>query len=267
MAVLNFDSSQVAPSTGAPEAIPAGWYNVIMDESEIKPTKNSDPQSPSMYLLCRFNVLDGQYQGRKVFTRLNIINPNPQATEIARKDLSAICHAVGAIGLVQDSSMLHGRPLKVKVGYRPATTEYEAQNDIKAYRNINEPTDTVTGAPAAANPGMPAHFPPPQQPAQWAPPQGAQQAPAPAYAAPQQPQQGQPSYPPAQAPQQAPNWQQPANAQPWNNPAPAPAQYAPAPVPQNQQYAPPPATQYAPPPQAAPAGNPAGNEPPPWHRQ
>lgn len=135
MAELNFDASKVAPATGAPEAVPAGWYNVMMDESEMKPTKDG----AGAFLQCRFNIADGQYSGRKLFSRLNLKNLNPVAVEIAYKELSAIAHAVGVIQ-VGTSEQLHNIPMKVKVKLRPATAEYEASNDVTAYRNINDPT-------------------------------------------------------------------------------------------------------------------------------
>jgi hypothetical protein len=98
MAQLNFDATQVEPDTGF-DTVPAGWYNVSMDESDLKPTKDG----AGTYLQARFNILDGQYRGRKLFTRLNIRNANAQAQEIALRQLSAIGHAVGVPGLAAAS--------------------------------------------------------------------------------------------------------------------------------------------------------------------
>jgi hypothetical protein len=262
MGLLNFDANQVAPSTGVTEALPAGWYNVAMDESTLKPTKDGAGQ----YLEIRFNVLDGQYVGRKLFSRLNIRNQNPVAQEIAYKDLSAICHAVGVLQ-VQDSQQLHGRPLKVKAKVRKATDDYEASNDLTAYKNINEVTDSPAGA-ASAPAGVPAGFGQPQ----FAPP--AQQFSPQQQQAPQQPL----ATPPGA-------WQPPAAAQPWA----APQQQQ---APQQAQFAPPAQVaqpQFAPMPQFAAPGQPAPqqqftqpqqtvqqpvqqqpqfqNAPPPWGQQ
>lgn len=152
MALLNFDATQVAPDTGVGDPIPAGWYNVAMDESEIKPTKDN-AVSGSVYLQCRFNVLDGAHAGRKLFARFNIKNANPTAQEIAYKQLSAVCHAVGVLQ-VGDSQLLHGRPLKVRVKIRKGNSDpskgdtFDDSNEITAYKNVNEPVDA--GQPAAA---------------------------------------------------------------------------------------------------------------------
>lgn len=222
MAKLNFDASTVAPNTGTMDAIPAGWYNTQIDQSELRPTKDGS----GAYLELRFAVLDGQYVGRKVFARLNLRNNNPQAVEIAYKDLSAICHAIG-IMQVQDSSQLHGVPLKIKVSVRAATGEYEASNDIKAYKNINEQVGGPGSMPAAGGSpwGAPAAAQP-QQPA-WAPQAAAAPvAPAAHFAPPQ---------PPAAQQAAAPAWQPPAAAQPW---AAAPQQAPAAPAQTAPQFAP-----------------------------
>ena len=207
MAQLNFDATNVAPATGQQDAIPAGWYDAMIEKSELKPTKAADG---SMYLELVLGVCSGQYQGRKLFSRLNIMNANPVAKEIAYKELSAICHATGVIQCA-DSQQLHNIPMKVKVSLKPADGQYEASNDVKAYRNVNE---QVGNGPATA----PAPFAPPAPPAFAAP--------APQF---QQPQQQFPQQAPAQP---APQWQQPAAPQPW---APQQQQAPQAQAPQFQQ--------------------------------
>lgn len=282
MAQLNFDATKVAPEMGF-ETVPAGWYNAMIDESEMKPTKDGS----GAYLQTRFNIIDGQYANRKIYMRLNLRNTNPVAQEIAYKQLSAIAHAVGVLH-VQDSSQLHGLPMKIKVKLRKDTSgQYEDSNEISSIKNINEQVDMGSqaaapaggfgGAPAG---GMPPGFGAPQQPPvpqpqqPWQQPQNfgqaPQQAPAPQaapQAAPQQPWQQAPAQQPAFQPQQAPAqaapaqqpWQQPAAAQPWQQ---APQQQAPAQQAAPQQAAP--APQQAAPQQAAPAGFNPQTAVPPW---
>jgi hypothetical protein len=169
MAQLNFDASQVEPDAGF-ETIPAGWYNVMVDQSEIKPTKAGDGH----YLEVRYNVIDGQYKGRKLFDRFNIRNSNPTAQEIGYKQLSALAHAVGILH-VQDSQQLHGIPLKVKVKVRKGDGQYEDSNEITSRKNINEPVETAgAAAGSAATTGF---TPPAGAPAGFTPP-GAPPAPA-----------------------------------------------------------------------------------------
>lgn len=215
MASLNFDATTVQPDTGF-ELLPAGWYNAMIDESGINPTKDG----AGAYLQLRFSVIDGQYQGRKVYARLNIRNANQTAQDIAYKQLSAIAHAVGVLQ-VQDSSQLHGIPLKIRVRIRKDPSgQYEDQNEINGYKNINDVVQGQTAAFAPAAPAMPAApagFAPIAPAAPVATPAMPQAAPQPAFAQPAAPQ----------------PWAQPAAplAQPAPQPALQPAPVAPAPQP------------------------------------
>lgn len=248
MAQLNFDARQVDPQQSF-EPIPAGWYNMMIVESEMKPTSNGQ----GAYLQLSLKVVDGQYAGRQVFDRLNLQNQNPVAAEIAYKRLSAYCHATGVIQ-VQDSQQLHGIPLKARVSVRTDSTgQYDPSNEIKAVKHINEETGT-TAAPAQQGFQAPAQ----QAPAQQFPQQGFQQ--------PQQAPQQQWQQPPAQqapAPQQ--QFQQPAQQPQFQQPAPqqaAPAQGGQTPPWMQGQRAPAEAAQ--PTPQQAPQAAPAAGPTPPW---
>jgi len=242
MAQLNFDATQVDPGQSF-EPIPAGWYNMMIVESEMKPTRDGN----GAYLQLTLKVVDGQHAGHQVFDRLNLQNQNPVAAEIAYKRLSAYCHATGVIQ-VQDSQQLHGIPFKARVSVRTDSTgQYEPSNEVKAVKHINGDTGT-TAAPAQQ--GFQA--PPQQAPAQQFPQQGFQQP----QQAPQQ-QWQQPSAQQAPAPQQ---FQQPAQ-----QPAPqqAPAQGG-APTPPWMQGRQAPAEAAQPTPQQAPHAAPAAGPTPPW---
>jgi hypothetical protein len=250
MSQLNFDATQVQPNDGAFEAVPAGWYNVMIDESEIKPTKGGDGH----YLQLRFNILDGQYVGQKLFARLNIHNASPVAQNIAYGQLSAIAHAVGVLQ-VADSSQLHGRPLKVRVKFRPAEGQYEASNDITSYKDMNHVTNAALPAAGAFAPPAGNALPAPQAPSA---PQAPWGGPAPTVGAPAPVQAPAPVTQPWQQPQVQQPWQQPGAAAP----AAAPPPQAPAGAPP---WANPPAAQPAATAAPAPAFNPNGAVPP-WQR-
>lgn len=225
MAQLNFDARTVVPDTGQQDPVPAGWYKVVIDKSEMKPTKDGT----GMRLELAFKIIDGQFTNRKIFEGLNLQNANPVAQEIAYKQLSAICHAVNVL-VAEDSTQLHNIPMQVKVKLKPAQGQYDAGNSIVAYKNINE---VVAASPVAAAPfGAPASFAPPAAPAAFAPP--------PAAFAP----------PTAVAPAAA-AWAPPAAAQPWAAPAAPVAAPAVAPV-------------AAAPVAAAPVAAPGAGLTPPW---
>jgi len=109
MAQLDFNAHDVDPASGF-DPIPAGKYVAIITDSEMKATKAGNGQ----YLELTLQVVEGEHNGRLVWARLNLDNPNRQAVEIARKELSAICHAIGVM-TPKDSVELHGIPFIVKV--------------------------------------------------------------------------------------------------------------------------------------------------------
>lgn len=236
-----FDANQVKPNE-AFEALPAGWYNAKIINSECKPTKDNE----SGYLQFELEVIDGEHKGRKVFDRLNLWNKSVQASEIAQRQLSAYCHATGVF-ILQDSNQLHGIPLKIKLSIRQSEG-YEPSNDVKAVKHIQD-----TAPSAQTNPLPPSAFP-----------QTAVQPAAPA------PFGMNPALPPQPAPVQP--------SGPWGAPAPVPqatvtppAGVQPAP---QQQFAPVPQQPTAPvqqapwTPPAAPMQQPApaAGPVPPWRR-
>ncbi len=128
MAQLQFNATNIEPQSSF-EPLPTGDYPVIIKDSEMKPTKNG----LGSYLELTLEVIDGNAKGRLVWDRLNLENQNHVAVEIAQKQLSAICHAIGKLNIA-DSSELHNIPLVAKVAYREAKDGYEPSNDVKSYK-------------------------------------------------------------------------------------------------------------------------------------
>lgn len=144
----NFNAAEVEPQ-GSFDPIPAGWYTAMIVDSEMKPTKNGTGE----YLQLRLDVIDGDHQGRVLFDRLNLNNQNQTAVEIAQRQLSAICRAVG-IMQPQDSSDLHDKPLRIKVTIRPAGNGYEASNEVKAYEPAQGGSTPAQGGSAPGSAPM-----------------------------------------------------------------------------------------------------------------
>jgi len=123
----NFNSNDVDPNF-AFEPIPAGKYLALITESETKDTKSGDGK----YLQLTFQVLEGEYKGRMLWTRLNLENSNATTVKIARAELSAICRAVSVMA-PKDSVELHNLPLIVSVGLKKRKDTGELTNVIKGY--------------------------------------------------------------------------------------------------------------------------------------
>ena len=144
----NFDATQVEPQ-GDRSPLPAGEYRVAIISSEMKPTKNGSGQ----FLELVLEVLEGQYKGRRLWDRLNLVNQNSQAVEIARSTLSAICHATGKLQ-PKDSGELHSIPMIARVALRKRQDNGEDTNEIKGYKKTGQSAgmpQQSTPAPTPAN--------------------------------------------------------------------------------------------------------------------
>lgn len=143
MARLNqpFNAHNVDPTQGT-SGLPIGKHRVVIVESEIKATKANDGGMLELIL----QIIEGDMQGTTGAYRLNLYNANPQASEIAQRQLSAICHVTGVYE-VEDSSQLHNIPFMVEVGLQKGEnpngyTEVKKVFDV----NGNEPGKGNSGA-------------------------------------------------------------------------------------------------------------------------
>jgi hypothetical protein len=166
-AEINFDANTVPPRV-TPPPVPAGDYRSHIIASGTKKTKDGK----GTYLELEFEVLDGEFKGRKFWDRLNLVSPSQKAAEIAQRTLSAICYAVGVLKLT-NSSQLHHSPLIARLTIRQ-DPGYDPANEVKAYKAdpsnpkaIKPPKtgNTANGATQAANvvPSSPAAAQPVQQ--------------------------------------------------------------------------------------------------------
>ena len=145
MAALNFNAAEVQPQQSF-DALPPGRYEAIISASEMKDTKAGTGQ----YLQLTFDVVGGQYEGRKLWSRLNLVNPNATAVQIAERELSAICHCVGIL-VPADSEELHDALLVIDVIQELNPMSGQQTNRIKGYSQVSAP------APKA-KPDAPAGF-------------------------------------------------------------------------------------------------------------
>ena len=155
-AAINFDANTVEPTTPF-EPVPNDTYRAHIIASEVKPTKERTGQ----YLQLEWEILDGPYKGRKLWDRLNIVNQNATAQQIAQSALSAICHAAGVLR-VSNSAQLHHIPMMIKVVIKQ-DKGYDPRNEIKSYKSANAqalaagapPIVPDAAAPAGARPDAP----------------------------------------------------------------------------------------------------------------
>jgi len=77
-----FDAQTVEPNDSF-DPVPNGDYLCIITTSEMKPTKAGD----GAYLELELQVIEGPYQGRKLWDRLNLNNANETTVKIAKGTL------------------------------------------------------------------------------------------------------------------------------------------------------------------------------------
>ena len=136
MDLQGFDANAVEPQ-GTREPVPAGWYKAVITASEEKPTK----AQTGSYLQLTIEIVEGDHQGRKVFERLNLKNPNSTAVEIAQRTLSSLCRAAGVM-TPRNSADLHDKVFMAKVAVSPPRDGYDAGNEVKEYGPVGAKKDT-----------------------------------------------------------------------------------------------------------------------------
>jgi hypothetical protein len=122
-----FDANKVEPSR-AFEPIPAGKYPAVITDSAMEPTS----KRTGHFLKLTFEIVDGPHKGAKQFARLNLDNPNAQAMQIARAELSAVCRAVGVLA-PNDSVDLHNLLLVIHVKCRKRPDTGDIVNEVGGY--------------------------------------------------------------------------------------------------------------------------------------
>jgi hypothetical protein len=125
--------------------IPPGKYALLIAASDIKETKNG----AGKYIEFELAGFNGDMDGRKHWVRLNLWNQNAQAVEIAQKEFTSICRAVGKLQ-VSDTTELHGIPMYVTIGVKKRKDTGEEENVIKKYEPYQQqPAGGTTSAPPA----------------------------------------------------------------------------------------------------------------------
>ncbi len=147
-----FDASAVEPSNY--DVLPPGKYLAQIIASEMRATKDGNGQ----YLYLELDILDSQHAGRKLFDRLNLVNANPDAVQMAQRTLSSICRAVGKLQ-VSNSEQLHLIPLIADVRVRPPKGMYGESNSVRYLPRTPAAANAASFAPAPPTAQAPAAHP------------------------------------------------------------------------------------------------------------
>jgi hypothetical protein len=144
MAKLNFDTSVIESKTF--EALPAGWYPVMIVAEEQKEAKSGNGE----YVKMEMEVTEGPYKGRKLWEQFSLWHTNPQTVEIAQRGIATIAQAVG-IAKCNDTTELHNRVFDAKVIIEKSD-QYGDQNRIRGYRKHAGAAGSMAPPPQAQAP-------------------------------------------------------------------------------------------------------------------
>jgi hypothetical protein len=124
----DIDTTNAADLGDGFEPFPAGEYVLYLEESERKESTTGK----GAFLNCTFIVKEGEFQGRKVFHRFLLWNPEPKNCERAKSEWRALCEA--AINQPKapdnDSTKLHYQPFVGTVKVVPPKDNYGAKNEM-----------------------------------------------------------------------------------------------------------------------------------------
>lgn len=136
--------------------IPAGEYMVQITEGSVVRKDNGD----AMMKLC-FEVMDGEFENRKLFENLNIRHSNPTAQKIALETLTELWRdAMGGSGNPPNVEVMTFKPVRAKVAVEKRKDTGEMQNRIKRFFPLNgAPPEQKATSAAQARPATTAAAP------------------------------------------------------------------------------------------------------------
>ncbi len=153
-----FDPSAVKDDR---QLIPDGEVLAQIFESDLIDNKSGTGK------IAKFGweIINGQFQGRKLWTQENVSHSNVQAQEIGQRNLKRICEGAG-VGPIRNTEDLHFKPMLIKIGHDEAKNGYDASNKILGYKFYG-PTGSAPPAPAAQTGGNPQPNNPPASGVPW----------------------------------------------------------------------------------------------------
>jgi len=134
------DSKQFNP-------IPPGSYIFRIESADGKQTKNGN----GCYVEVVLVVVEGNYIGRKVWDRINLVNKSTVAESIARGQFKALCEGVG-IQELKSLLELNDKFIKVRIAI-----DKSGNNCVKSYSSAIASHDSNV----KTNAGSPLPHPPP----------------------------------------------------------------------------------------------------------
>ena len=144
-----FDINDLPESENSFEPIPAGLYPAEISAAESKPTKDGNGQ----LINIQWKVIGENYSNRVIFNTLNVKNQSEAAERIGKEQLRSLMRVLNISKLTNTDQLIGGKAF-IKVSVKPESGEYQARNEVKAYRPlvgvVSAKSAVATSAPAWA---------------------------------------------------------------------------------------------------------------------
>lgn len=113
--------------TGGFEPVPDGTYSLIATESSLEENSKGTGQ----LLKFSFEIIDGEFKGRKIWEQFNWTHSKAQVQEIGRQRLAAFRNACG-LSKILNSEELHNLPFNANIRIEESPG-YSPKNVISQY--------------------------------------------------------------------------------------------------------------------------------------
>jgi hypothetical protein len=125
------DPNAIEPSRNGFDPLPDGEYIAQIVANEVRNT-----QSGGLMLVLTWEIVEGDYQNRKVWQNINYQNDSAQAQAIGHGQIKNICDAIGYTDHVNDGDVLMFQPCRVRVGRSKKQEGYEQRDEIKSVKPL-----------------------------------------------------------------------------------------------------------------------------------
>jgi hypothetical protein len=158
-----FDPGAVpADERGNGELLPSGRYTAQIIESNVTTAKSGRGEICTL----TWEILDGPFERRRVWSRVNVFHENETAQFIGQRFLKQITDALG-LGPIDDTTAIEFQPLEITLGVEKNNNpQYPDRNEVKRVSPIaGRAPRAVQHARPAPSPASTARPAPVAQPA------------------------------------------------------------------------------------------------------
>ena len=94
------------------DVLPVGEYVAQVVEASIQQPNSGD----GYHLALTWKIIEGDYEGRKVWQRITYLHSSEQAQTIGRKTLKDLCVATSVAEQVDDAEVFLFKPVRIRLG-------------------------------------------------------------------------------------------------------------------------------------------------------